>query len=56
MGNDIFMGGIKFTPDFDNMGTRDQWYNLAGGTGKILIGVAFQPSSVRPLLLSAGFV
>lgn len=46
MGNDIFMGGITFTPDFDNMGTQDQWYDLNGGAGKLMIGVAFQPSSV----------
>ena len=48
MGNDIFMGGIKFTPDFDNVGTvgQDQWHDLTGGNGKIQIGVAYQPSSV----------
>lgn len=48
MGNDLFMGGIKFTPDFDNVGTvgHDQWYDLTGGNGKIQIGVAYQPSSV----------
>jgi serum/glucocorticoid-regulated kinase 2 len=46
MGNDIFMGGIKFLPDFDNMGTQDQWYDLTGSPGKIQIGVAFKPSSV----------
>jgi len=49
MGNDLFMGGIKFTPDFDSMGTQDQWYSLTGGAGKILIGVAFQPSSGHTL-------
>ena len=47
MGNDVFLGGIKFTPDFDNVSTRDQWYDLNGGRGKILVGVSFQPSSVR---------
>jgi serum/glucocorticoid-regulated kinase 2 len=46
MGNDIFLGGIKFLPDFDNMGTQDQWYDLTGSLGKIQIGVAFKPSSV----------
>lgn len=51
MGNDIFMGGIKFTPDFDNMSTQDQWYDMAGGAGKLLVGVSFQPSTVRPFLL-----
>jgi hypothetical protein len=47
MGNDIFLGGIKFTPDFDNVSTQDQWYDLNGGSGKILVGVSFQSSSVR---------
>jgi len=44
MGNDIFMGGIKFVPDFDNMGTQDKFYDLTGRPGKIQIGVAYQPS------------
>ena len=47
MGNDIFMGGVRFTPDFDDMASQDQWYDLAGGSGKIQIGVAFKPSTVR---------
>ena len=50
MGNDLFLGGIKFTPDFDNMATQDQWYDLNGGTGRILVGVSFQPSSVSPFM------
>jgi len=51
MGNDIFMGGIKFTPDFDNVDAvgQDQWHDVTGGKGKIQIGVAYQPSSVRSL-------
>ncbi|KAG9315783.1 kinase-like domain-containing protein [Chiua virens] len=53
MGNDIFMGGIKFTPDFDNVGTigQDQWYDLPSGKGKIQIGVAYQPSSGQSLTI-----
>lgn len=52
MGNDVFLGGIKFTPDFDNVATQDQWYDLNGGSGKILVGVSFQPSSVSSFLHS----
>ncbi|KAK0201832.1 kinase-like domain-containing protein [Desarmillaria ectypa] len=44
LGNDIFIGGIKFIPDFENMGTQDQWYDIVGGAGKIQIGVAYQPT------------
>ncbi|KAF8476680.1 AGC/Akt protein kinase [Russula ochroleuca] len=51
MGNDVFLGGIKFTPDFDNVSTQDQWYDLNGGSGKILVGVSFQPSSGHPLTI-----
>jgi hypothetical protein len=52
MGNDIFMGGIKFTPDFDNIGVvgQDQWHDVTGGKGKIQIGVAYQASSVSGFL------
>lgn len=46
MGNDIFMGGVRFIPDFEDGVTQDQWYDLAGGSGRIQIGVAFKPSSV----------
>ncbi|OBZ71365.1 Serine/threonine-protein kinase gad8 [Grifola frondosa] len=51
MGNDIFMGGVRFTPDFDDMPTEDQWYELVGGPGKIQIGVAFKPSSGHSLTI-----
>ncbi|KIJ17744.1 hypothetical protein PAXINDRAFT_167709 [Paxillus involutus ATCC 200175] len=53
MGNDLFMGGIKFTPDFDNVGTvgQDQWHDLTGRTGRIQIGVAYQPSSGNALTI-----
>jgi serum/glucocorticoid-regulated kinase 2 len=49
MGNDLFMGGVRFTPDFDNMGSpQEQWCDLSGG-GKILIAIAYQPSSGQSL-------
>lgn len=44
LGNDIFLGGIKFVPDFDMGGSGDNWYDIVGGTGKIQIGVAYTPS------------
>ena len=45
LGNDAFLGGIKFVPNFDGMGNQDQWYDLTGGSGsgKIQIGVSYQP-------------
>jgi len=42
--NDIFMGSLKVTPDFDTMGSEDQWYNLAGGSGKVRLGTSYQPT------------
>ncbi|KAI9508893.1 AGC/Akt protein kinase [Russula earlei] len=51
MGNDVFLGGIKFTPDFDNTSTQDQWYDLNGGSGKVLVGVSFKPSIGHPLTI-----
>jgi serum/glucocorticoid-regulated kinase 2 len=49
MGNDLFMGGIKFKPDFDSRNTPNDWYTLTGGAGKIEIGVEYRPSTVRGL-------
>ena len=46
-GNDLFMGGVRFMPDFDDPSLQEQWYDLAGGSGRIQIGVAFKPSTVR---------
>ncbi|KAJ3716893.1 kinase-like domain-containing protein [Lentinula raphanica] len=51
LGNDVFLGGIKFVPDFENMGTEDRWYEVVGGTGKIQIGVAYQPHHGGPLTI-----
>ncbi|KAI0322348.1 AGC/Akt protein kinase [Amylostereum chailletii] len=51
VGNDVLLGGIHFTPDFDNINTQDQWYEMQGGSGKIMIGVAFQPSSGQTLTI-----
>jgi len=30
LGNDIFLGGIKFIPSFDTGGSSDRWYDIAG--------------------------
>ncbi|EIN12732.1 Pkinase-domain-containing protein [Punctularia strigosozonata HHB-11173 SS5] len=47
--NDIFLGSVVFTPDFDNHGSQDKWYDVQGGKGRIQIGVAYQPSSGQPI-------
>lgn len=50
MGNDIFMGGIKFTPDFDNINPSSEWYALQGGAGKCQIKLSFQHSLVSRII------
>ena len=52
LGNDIFLGGIKFVPNFDGMGNHDQWYSLVGGAGKIQIGVSYQPHYGQSLTIN----
>ncbi|KAI0073494.1 AGC/Akt protein kinase [Panus rudis PR-1116 ss-1] len=51
MGNDIFMGGVRFSPDFDDLPTEDTWYDLVGGSGRIQIGISFKPSSGQSLTI-----
>ncbi|KIY44759.1 Pkinase-domain-containing protein [Fistulina hepatica ATCC 64428] len=51
LGNDIYMGGIKFVPDFENLGQEDQWYDIQGGSGKIRIGVSYEPSTGHHLTI-----
>ena len=54
MGNDIYMGGVRFTPDFDDMGApQEQWHELSGGSGKgkVMIALAYQPSTVSSALV-----
>lgn len=46
MGNDLYLGGVKFTPSFDNTNTIDQWIKSADGTGEFRVQVAFKPSVV----------
>ncbi|KAG5638719.1 hypothetical protein H0H81_010702 [Sphagnurus paluster] len=44
LGNDIFLGGIKFIPNFDEPGRQEQWYDIVNGTGKVQIETSYQPS------------
>ena len=56
--NDIFMGSIKVTPDFDTMGSEDQWYNFTAGSGKVKLGTSYQPIYVGsvPMCTSAQLI
>ena len=33
------------------MGSRDQWYDIVGGSGRIQIGVAYHPNHGHPLTI-----
>lgn len=41
-GGDIFLGGVKFVPDFDHPRGTDQWYPISGGSGHLHIQVSFK--------------
>lgn len=43
MGDDIFMGGVKFVPNLDSLGAHDEWHEILGGDGKLKIGYSFKP-------------
>ena len=53
MGDDVYLGGLTFTPDFDNIGpvAQKEWFELTGGQGKIEIGISHQPSTGRSLTI-----
>ncbi|KAL8280467.1 hypothetical protein RQP46_007115 [Phenoliferia psychrophenolica] len=59
MGNDLFLGGIKFTPVFDANQPSDQWFAAAGGatstggTGQFHLQVSFKPASNAPMTIDA---
>jgi serum/glucocorticoid-regulated kinase 2 len=47
MGDDLFLGGITFTPSFDAQQPADAWLPASSGTGQFHVSVTFQPSQVR---------
>ena len=58
MGNDIYMGGVRFTPDFDDMGApQEQWCELSDGSGKgkVMVALAYQPSTVSSAFICLVF-
>ncbi|KAG8690203.1 AGC protein kinase Gad8 [Ceratobasidium sp. 423] len=40
--SDIFLGNVKFTPEFDIGGVKDEWFSLAGGSGQINVQVSYK--------------
>ncbi|SCV73827.1 BQ2448_6257 [Microbotryum intermedium] len=53
MGNDLFLGGINFTPVFDPNQASDQWYAASSGAGEFHIQVAFKPGTNEAMSIDA---
>ncbi len=51
--SDIYLGGVKFVPDFENQRTSDAWYPLAGGNGQIHVQVSYRSDSRSSLNMDA---
>ncbi|KAG8892631.1 hypothetical protein FRC00_011809 [Tulasnella sp. 408] len=47
--SDLFMGHLKFAPDFDRRGTVDRWYDVTDGGGQVNVAVTFRPSTKQSL-------
>lgn len=45
MGNDLFLGGVKFAPSFENQQMTETWHNATGGTGAFQIQVGYQAAT-----------
>ena len=44
---DLFLGGVKFMPEFDGENSQsEQWHQISGGTGELNIQVGFKPAQV----------
>ncbi|KAG8923918.1 hypothetical protein FRC00_005691 [Tulasnella sp. 408] len=43
--SDLFMGNLKFVPNFDQRVTVDQWYDITEGSGQINVAVTFKAST-----------
>lgn len=54
MGNDIFLGGIKVSPVFDETKMFDEWSPLSNGTGSVHVQISYKPSQQNtPLTVDA---
>ncbi|CBQ67894.1 probable Serine/threonine-protein kinase gad8 [Sporisorium reilianum SRZ2] len=51
--SDIYLGGVKFVPDFENQRASDAWYPLAGGNGQIHVQVSYRSDSRSSLNMDA---
>ncbi|GAA5918735.1 hypothetical protein JCM1841_006269 [Sporobolomyces salmonicolor] len=47
MGNDLFLGGVKFAPVFDANKQTDQWFRATSGAGEFHIQVVYKPATAH---------
>ncbi|CEH18047.1 proliferation-associated serine threonine protein kinase [Ceraceosorus bombacis] len=40
--SDIYLGGVKWVPDFENQRTTDEWYPLSVGNGQLHVHVSYK--------------
>ncbi|PWN42879.1 Pkinase-domain-containing protein [Ceraceosorus guamensis] len=43
--SDIYLGGVKWVPDFENQRTTDEWYPLSVGNGQLHVHVSYKSDS-----------
>ncbi|KAF0538295.1 AGC/AKT protein kinase [Gigaspora margarita] len=55
MGNDVFLGGVKFVPSFiEPNKLHEQWYKLQGGSGDVHVHVCYKKDHANvPLTIDA---
>ncbi|PKY38438.1 kinase-like protein [Rhizophagus irregularis] len=55
MGNDVFLGGVKIAPSFNDPNKlHENWFNLAGGTGSVHVHICYKKDHANiPLTIDA---
>ncbi len=53
MGNDLFLGGAKITPNFGETRPMNDWVALSGGPGQVQLVVQYVPNQGKPLTIDA---
>ncbi|CAH1762009.1 13207_t:CDS:2 [Entrophospora sp. SA101] len=55
MGNDVFLGGVKFSPNFNEPNRlHEEWYPIQGGSGSVHVNFTYKKDSANtPLKIDA---
>ncbi|KTW26197.1 hypothetical protein T552_03089 [Pneumocystis carinii B80] len=52
-GNHIYLGGIKFIPNFSETSLKDEWMSMHGGTGQIRLQVSYKSNKSSPITIDS---